>query len=250
MARKLQGIVGAAGLAVGLVAAAGAASPAYAGVDGHKAHVNIHKTWIFAPHFTDIDVRKNIFAPHTDVDFRNTTTTGTATSVANGCKLHGIFVDNHVHCDVSSKAEVTQIGNGDHNFDVEHKHGHSHGYAADPTMVEPEAQTAPAVVAPAAQPAEAVVAPAAQTAPAVVAPEAQSQPAMSEPMHVRPAYAEPVYEGRHHHRHGVDVDSDATGILNAHDSNGLNIGGIGVSIPITIACNAVNVIGFGADADC
>jgi hypothetical protein len=243
MARKLRGLVGVTGIAVGMVAAAGAIAPAYAGVDGHhhRADVDIHKTWIFAPHFTDIDVRKNIFAPHTDVDFHNTTTTGTATSVANGCKLHGIFVDNHVHCDVSSKAEVTQIGNGDHNFDSEHKHhGHSHGYAADPAMVEPEAQTVPAVVAPAAQP----------------------EPMVQQPMHVKPAYTEPEYtqpveeswhHGHHRHhgaRHGVDVDSNATGVLDAGDSNGLNIGGIGVSIPIVIACNAVNVIGFGADADC
>ncbi|MFL6076746.1 MAG: hypothetical protein ACJ73S_25415 [Mycobacteriales bacterium] len=245
MARKLRGFVGVTGLAVGLVAAAGAVGPAYAGVYGHN--VDIHKTNVFAPHRTDIDIHKktntNIFAPRTDIDIHKTDTNGVATSAAGPlCKFSGIIVEP-VRCvgNVTSEAKVVQAGNGDHNAagndhyssgdDPQHMPAYSHqAYGSE------EATGGPAVVAPVADP----------------------EPVVARPVYAEPVYREPVEEGWHSHhrgwhhgyRHGWDVNSGATGVFDADDSNGINVGGFAVNVPITVACNAVNVIGTDADSDC
>jgi LPXTG-motif cell wall-anchored protein len=42
----------------------------------------------------------------------------------------------------------------------------------------------------------------------------------------------------------------SSGTLDAGNSNGVNLGGIGLTAPIVVCGNAVNVVGFGADAKC
>jgi LPXTG-motif cell wall-anchored protein len=51
--------------------------------------------------------------------------------------------------------------------------------------------------------------------------------------------------------HGAEAGGNsAEGVLDAGDSNGLNIGGVGVTAPITVCGNSVNVIGMGARSHC
>src|SRR5690242_11779326 len=42
----------------------------------------------------------------------------------------------------------------------------------------------------------------------------------------------------------------SAGTLDADDSNGLNLGGIGATAPVLVCGNAVNVVGIGSKADC
>jgi hypothetical protein len=256
MARKLRGFVGVTGLAVGLVAAAGAVSPAYG------ANLDVERMNTIAPSYADFN-----FEGH------RTETSGGAASQAYLCKVNGMIVEE-VHCegDVSSRANVVQVANGENHADGDHYHhtpAHhpwGHWNAADPALVAPAlAPVAPATaIAPA-------VAPAVAPAPAVV-PAVAPAPVVYEPTYVMPARDQ--YYGnsdgdhygdddnyRHHHRrhhhhyddadHGADNgDTAATGVFNGGNSNGINIGGIGAAIPINVSCDAVNILGLDAGTDC
>ena len=128
--------------------------------------------------------------------------------------------------------------------------------AAQPAAAQPAAAEPAAAEPAAAQPAAAQPA-AAQPLPAVVAQPAAAQPvpAVAQPAAAQPVMAHPTaaYGGKRHHEEQAEIDQDskAAGILDADNSNGLNIGGIAASIPVVVCGNSIQaLLGIGSRGEC
>jgi hypothetical protein len=60
----------------------------------------------------------------------------------------------------------------------------------------------------------------------------------------------PAASAASHGAYAYRSGNTSTGVLDAGDSNGVNLGGVGLTAPIIVCGNGVNVLGIGATGEC